>query len=260
MVSFNMGENTSWKIIGGCDTANDVLSISCNYIDAATNKIDVIITIESLCSAHNAWVDKGDLYIGLARYDKWHHKRWYGHHKNKPEFDRNSGNTKFQPGYTITDIWKRKVLTSTYGLSFTPRFYRVMRGKNKYVFHLSGAKYLNDIFDLCNSAYYSMLEHGTYSKNYENGTETPVYIKLYGALIHYRKASSCEFEYDINNELGEYKNLDVTLFKANTRINDIQNDSTLGTNETKTRWIHNIFTEPVVYSDPMKVFFNNLEP
>ena len=260
MVSFNMGENTSWKIIGGCDTANDVLSISCNYIDAATNKIDVIITIESLCSAHNAWVDKGDLYIGLARYDKWHQKRWYGHHKNDPQFDRNCENAEFQPGYTIDNPWKRKVLTSAQNLPFTPTFYRVIRGKNKYVFHITGAEYLYDIFDTRNSAYFSMLLRGNYGKKYGNGAETPVYIKLYGALIHYRGASADDFDYDINNELGDYKNLGVSLVAANTRINNIQNDSTLGSNNAKTRWVHNIFTEPVVYSDPMKVFFNNLHP
>lgn len=260
MVSFNMGENTSWKIIKGSYTgSNDVLSISCNYIDPTTNKIDVIVTIESLCSAHNAWVDKGDLYIGLARYDKWNYRRWYGHHKNDPQFDRNDANAE-QPGYTIFTSWKRKVLTSAQNLPFTPTFYRVIRGKNKYVFHITGAEYLYDIFDTRNSSYFSMILRGNYNKNCANGTETPVYIKLHGALIHYRKASADDFDYDINNELGDYKNLGVSLTAASTHINDIQNDSTLGSNNTKTRWIHNIFTEPVVYSDQMKVFFNNLQP
>ncbi len=193
MVDIKMGNDTTWKIIPGTSAADDKISVSMEYIDDRYAEAKITVTIESLNSRHNKWVDKGDLFISLTQLD----------YICRAGIDRFAGGNR----YMNSRKPKKNVLGGNCtGLIPNPRFHQVVRGKNTYTFHVGPCSRIEDLFraqgkyNLC--ARYARNDY--IKKHPEGNPNWAVYTTIGACLLHIRFHSGFT-PVDNQGEFGVWK-------------------------------------------------------
>lgn len=179
MVDIKMGNDTTWKIIPGTSAADDKISVSMEYIDDRYAEAKITVTIESLNSRHNKWVDKGDLFISLTQLD----------YICRAGIDRFAGKGNNMRPHMNSRKPKKNVLGGNCaGLIPNPRFHQVVRGKNTYTFHVGPCSRIEDLFRVQGKYHLcARYARNDYIKKHPEGNPNwAVYTTLGACLLHIR--------------------------------------------------------------------------
>lgn len=177
-MAVKMGEDTSWKVLttdgdrpgvrDRCyfNTVDNDITISA--VRTAPYKYDVTVKINKLSFLWNQMVKTGQMYICLAR-KKWG-RRW---------MSRSNINNKKRYAHYDTNFIPYTTLANLLGYCsvITPCLYKVVRGKNKYVFHIDFTSYISEI------SYGN--DYGKANKTKWNHTERPIALALTKRKIPY---------------------------------------------------------------------------
>lgn len=158
-MAVKMGEDISWDVVNAIGGDNGPVSpdrmyfysmendLKLSAVRTAPYKYDVTVKINQLSFLWNQMVKTGQMYICLAR------KKWGRRHVLQSRIGNNRTayyGTHFIPYTTPANLLG-------YSNVITPCLYKVIRGKNKYVFHIDFTQYIGEIRS--NKAYGAQWNH-----------------------------------------------------------------------------------------------------
>lgn len=246
MINIKLGGNNTWKIIDSNLPEDCVLSIDYKYIDKRYANAEITVTIEALDARRNRQVDRGELYISLAQYD------------------RQRGNTRIQSAHRIFTWFSLGTNSGVSGgLISKPRFHKVVRGKTQYKFTIGPCYLISDIFKR-NSSYCRAAEY-----NIQTRTVTTIYTKLCGCLYHIRIPDFTKY---INtNEFGEWNSTECASRVVNAVDNhldywkdydDYASKYIKVTNclwHQRYRYLHTMFINPIATTSSITIEGTNIQ-
>lgn len=250
MINIKLGGNNTWKIIDSNLPKDCVLSIDYKYIDKRYANAEITVTIEALDARRNRQVDRGELYIGLAQYNKQRRYR-----PNYP-LDCNAHRQR-----TFFSLGTNSGVSG--GLISTPRFHKVVRGKTQYKFTIGPCYLIGDIFK-ANTSYYRAAKC-----NVRKRGVTTMHTKLCGCLYHIRIP---DFTNYINtNEFGKWNSTECDSRVVNevdnhlTYWKDYDDDAskyTIVTNcwwHQRYRYLHTMFINPITKTSSITIEGTNIQ-
>ena len=245
MINLKLGGDNTWAIINSNQPADCDIRIDYKYIDERYANAEITVTIKSLDARRNRQVDRGELYIGLAQYNR-QRRDVRNYHCNYDKYEEYNW---FCCG--ITD--------KNYGLIPTPCFHKVVRGKTQYKFNIGPCYTLREMLKP-NTAYYHAAENSILNRN-------PVHIKLCGCLYRIRIP---DFTNYVNtNEFGKWLTTTSSTFNAvdnhwkHWRVYD--EDFSTYTKMTnggfiwRYRFLHTMFINPIAKTPQITIIGTNIQ-